>query len=160
MDLQQTPIRAKALNQMALLNLISGLVYEPKTDNYQFKNKKYKLREITSLNKAYNNHYFVNIVEPTEMVIVKCTNGRGLPIYDGFNNIKVDSRARHLQYLKSYYYDVRKPRTEAKHTTVKKCLQCGKEFTGTPRQKYCSDKCRIKFNSNLCTIRHKGNSNS
>lgn len=35
---------------------------------------------------------------------------------------------------------------------LRECKNCGKEFEGTKRANYCSDKCRVQFNRNNSSV--------
>lgn len=155
------------INNTLLTTLIKGLKYKSKTDEYTFNHKTYKLREVkASEEKDTEHYYFVNIVEPTDLKLVKVV--KGIPSYDGFNNVTVGKQLRKLEYQREYYKKVlkKKRQQQAKEKVVKekvvkvkedkpkktyepiKCAYCGKEFTPTQsKQKYCSAECQRKYNS-------------
>lgn len=154
-------IQPKNLN--AFLELIKGLEYNNEKDEYTFKGTAYKLYEIEPLNKIFSAYKFISTGELVHAVTVKCTTDYGIPIFDGFNNVKTDKNLRHIQYTRAYYYKVRRPKTELvnalkppKEPIVKEkksynpisCMYCGNKFI--PRnsiQKFCSKLCQHKFNS-------------
>ena len=157
------------INNTLLTTLIKGLKYKSKTDEYTFNHKTYKLREVkASEEKDTEHYYFVNIVEPTDLKLVKVV--KGIPSYDGFNNVTVGKQLRKLEYQREYYKKVlkKKRQQQAKENAVEKvvkvkkekqekpkktykpikCACCGKEFTPTQsKQKYCCHKCQLKYNS-------------
>lgn len=94
------------INNAVFVSLIKGLKYNSKTSEYTYKQKQYRLREIkVSEGKAQTEYYyFVNIEEPLDLRFVKAI--KGIPTYDGFNEIKIDTQLRKLVYQKEYYKQV------------------------------------------------------
>ena len=156
------------INNTLLTSLIKGLKYNSKTDEYTFNHKKYKLREVkeTESKQDITHYYFVNINEPVDLVLVKGI--KGIPTYDGFNDVRVDSTLRKIAYQREYYKRVtvekrakavkpekEKPKTKKKSVAKKKktlkpkkCAFCGTEFTPKQtKQKFCCRKCQMRYNS-------------
>lgn len=155
-------------NNTLLMALIKGLKYNDKTEEYTFKHKKYRLREVKETEKKSQevHYYFVNINEPTDLKIIKAIGG--IPTYDGFNDVRVDSTLRKIAYQREYYKRVtvekrakagksEKEKTKTKKKSVakkkkvlkpKKCAFCGTEFTPKQtKQKFCCRKCQMRYNS-------------
>ena len=156
------------INNTLFTELIKGLKYNEKADEYTFKHRKYRLREVKETEKKSQevHCYFVNINEPTDLKIVKAIGG--IPTYDGFNEIRVDSNLRKIVYQREYYKRVtvekrakavkpekEKPKTKKKSVAKKKktlkpkkCAFCGTEFTPKQiKQKFCCRKCQTRYNS-------------
>ena len=87
------------INNTLFTELIKGLKYNEKADEYTFKHRKYRLREVKETEKKSQevHCYFVNINEPTDLKIVKAIGG--IPTYDGFNEVRVDSNLRKIVYI-------------------------------------------------------------
>lgn len=156
------------INEM-LLSCIKGLKYNSKTDEYTFNHNKYKLRETKESDKNNSYCYFVNIADPTLIKSVQLR--KGVPFYDGFNNVEVSKELYEKYRLKKYHQEYYKKVTYGKRqlnkkekppkTTIKekvkpkksvvmrepvKCLYCGTEFIPVAKnQKFHSDKCRKKY---------------
>jgi len=96
------------INNAILTTCIKGLKHNSKTDEYTFKHKLYKLREIKKLDGKLNavHLYFVNINEPTDLKLVKLISD--IPTYDGFNDVTVNTDLRKFIYAKEYYKKVTK----------------------------------------------------
>lgn len=156
------------INNTLFTELIKGLKYNEKADEYTFKHRKYRLREVKETEKKSQevHCYFVNINEPTDLKIVKAIGG--IPTYDGFNEVRVDSNLRKIVYQREYYKRVtvekrakavkpekEKPKTKKKPVAKKKktlkpkkCAFCGTEFTPKQvKQKFCCRKCQTRYNS-------------
>ena len=164
------------INNTVFMALIKGLKYSDKSKDYTYKHNKYKLAKVQAdENKSIEQFYFVNINEPTDIKVVSAIGG--IPTYDGFNGIKVDTKLRKLEYLRVYYKKVlvdkrqkasadkrekrekeRKEKREQKKIELQsqiqekytpiKCAYCGVEFTPHAKnQKFHTDECRKRYYS-------------
>jgi len=169
------------INNSMLISLIKGLYYNSKANEYTYRHKKYKLRDVKTSEdkKEIEHYYFVNIDNPIDLVIVKVV--KGIPAYDGFNDVKINAKLRKLAYQREYYKQVtiekrKKVREEVKaekeklrekvnnkikeikkqETEQKICAFCGEEFTPTSKvQKFCSRECQRKYNSKQASEKKK-----
>lgn len=156
------------INIDALLALINGLEYNKDTDKYIFKGVTYKLENIIPLNTILAEYKFVSDTDLVDVVTVTCSRKYSIPVFDGFNKVKIDRRATKAQYERAYYFEKTKlkrakereekePRLRIKKVKeIKpkkeyapiKCAYCGKEFTPKNRTHiYCSRLCQHRFNS-------------
>ena len=82
------------LDNTYFLQLINGLKYDEANDLYSFGDKTYKYKGkslVLESQKRYA-HYFMNISDSLDIISV--TAGNDIPIYDGFNNVKIDKNLR------------------------------------------------------------------
>ena len=123
------------INNTLLTSLIKGLKYNSKTDEYTFNHKKYKLREVkeTESKQDITHYYFVNINEPVDVVLVKGI--KGIPTYDGFNDVKVDTQLRKIAYQREYYRKVTLEKRAKASEKLKAERQKAKEQLKQQKQK-------------------------
>lgn len=129
------------VNKEALTELIPGLSYNPETDDYTFKGETYRAKSKTCISEKSLKEviFFVCASESTH--IIRVITVKGIPVYDGFNEIPVDDKERTRYYNREYN---RKNRTK-KEFPVTICFYCGKEFKPEYHdQKYCSHECKMQ----------------
>ena len=157
------------VNNTLFESLIEGFKYLTDEDLYEFKNSKYRFRGITE-GQTRVTYYFINIAEPTDIKSVICPQGSLIPLYDGFNEVQINSKLRKIEYQRHYYEKVtkqkrqlyreqnknklkrrgrpRKPKVEKALPEPIKCAYCGKEFIPIAKnQRFHSDECRKKYYS-------------
>lgn len=92
------------LDNTYFLQLINGLKYDEKNDLYLFGGKtyKYKGKSLLFESKKRYAHYFMNVEDIRE--IVNVTSANDIPLYDGFNQTKVN-RTQREKCLNRYRYE-------------------------------------------------------
>lgn len=150
---------AKSVKSLTLY--IDGLSYHEKRDTFEFNKVEYRLRKINEKNSKSDYYYFVNVSNPVEMKICEVNKSNGRPTFDAFNNKEVHPQAEISKELKKIYQaeyyktHTKEKRKKLQVSQVRKCAECGKEFTTTnKKQIYCSTECGIKHNNKKKT---KGN---
>lgn len=100
------------VSNVVLTTLINGLSYNEQAEEYTFNDNRYKIKGSQDKSSKQKNGvvvitsilYFVNISNPADLKTVTCVND--IPTFDGFNNIKINTKLRKLIYLKGYYKQV------------------------------------------------------
>ena len=100
-------MKTKKINIKVFLSIIKGLNYIKKTDSFTFEDTEYELVTIREVSTS-TTYFFMdcNDVFNIKKVIARS----GIPIYDGFNDVKVESNQRVTAYQHEYYRSITKPK--------------------------------------------------
>ena len=97
----------KDFDNSLFLKFIKGLKYSQESDEYTFNGKVYKLKEAIPSDKRMKTqtlYYFVSISKPLKVITV--IGIKNIPVYDGFNNVKIDKEIVRKCYSNLYYKSV------------------------------------------------------